>query len=802
MPTITLNKKVFEQLVGKELPLEELKDRISMLGTDLEKIEGNEIEVEIFPNRPDMLSEQGFARAFSSFIGVKTGLRKYEVKKFGSQVIVKDLPKQWPYAVACVVKGLKFDNEKIREVIQLQEKLGTTYTRNRKKGGLGLYPLEKINFPVTFTGRKPEEIKFQPLEFPQAITATQILNKHPKGREYGEIMEGWETYPVFIDAKNEIMSMPPIINSHNVGKISETTTDVFVEGTGPDLNTIITSLAILTTSLADMGGEIFSLEIISPKEKFDFPNLNSTKMKLDLPYINKRLGLQLKEKEAQELLEKMGYGYDNGEVLIPAYRSDIIHQVDLSEDIAIAYGYENFVEEIPNVATIGEEDKLEKFYRKVREILIGLKLIEVKNYHLLTKEELNDNMNKNEEVVALKNALGDYNHLRNRLLASLMKNLKDNQHNEYPQNIFEIGRVFNFGESETGVIEKEHLGIVTCHEKTGFTELKQILAALMHALGLKLEVKESGRSSFIPGRVGEIIIKDKKIGVIGEMSPQVITNWDLTIPVVGLELNLEQLFSLISGEKPILSKKEEKKHLEPRKQESKPIEPVKEVKKAKPSGEFEKIDTERLFYQDPYLKEAEAIVEEINDKEIILDKTLFFAFSGGQASDRGTINDIPIHDVKKENHKIVHILENEPGFKVGDKVKLKLDWERRHKLMRLHSAAHLVYYPFAEILNKPKIVGSNINPDKARVDFIYNSSITEKIPQIEKEVNETISKNLDISTTPDENNPEKRWWKCGQWKMPCGGTHVKNTSEIGKLKLKRKNIGQGKERVEIYLDES
>ena len=361
MPTITLNKTVFEELVGKKLPLEELKDRISMLGTDLERIEGNEIEVEIFPNRPDMLSEQGLARAFSSFIGVKTGLRKYQAKKFGSTLTVKDLPKEWSHAVACIVKELKFDDEKIKEVIQLQEKLGTTFTRNRKKGGIGLYPLDKITFPVTVTGKKPEEIKFRPLEFPEPINAQQILSRHPKGRDYGEIMENWETYPVFIDAKGTIMSMPPIINSHEVGKIDETTKDVFLECTGPDLNTIMKSLHILTTSLAEMGGEIYSLEIITPDKKFEFPDFTPEKMKLDLNYINKRLGIELKEEEAVELLEKMGFGYEKGEVLIPTYRTDIIHQADLAEDVAIAYGYENFEEEIPNIATIGEENEFEKF---------------------------------------------------------------------------------------------------------------------------------------------------------------------------------------------------------------------------------------------------------------------------------------------------------------------------------------------------------------------------------------------------------------------------------------------------------
>tara|TARA_Y100000310_G_scaffold332477_1_gene408139 strand:+ start:382 stop:2061 length:1680 start_codon:yes stop_codon:yes gene_type:complete len=554
MPSITLNKTVFEELVGKKLPLEELKDRISMLGTDLESIEGDEIEVEIFPNRPDMLSEQGFARAFSSFIGVKTGLRKYKVKDFGSQLIVKDLPHEWPHAVACVVKGIKFDDEKIKEVIQLQEKLGTTFTRNRKKGGIGLYPLEKISFPVTFTGKKPEDIKFRPLEFPEVINARQILSKHPKGRDYGYIMEDWDTFPVFIDAKGQIMSMPPIINSHDVGKMDETTTDVFIEGTGPDLNTIIISLNILVTSLSDMGGEIHSLEIVYPEDdkKFNFPDLSPSKMKFDLKYINKRLGLELKQKEAITLLEKMGFGYEEktNHVLVPAYRADILHPVDLVEDIAIAYGYENFAEEIPNVATIGEESPFSVFSRKVKEILVGSKLLEAKNYHLMPFAEINQRMQLDKNIVALKSSTGDYTHLRNSILPSLMKNLKDNQHYELPHNIFEIGRTFKFDKStETGVGEADKLGLVLCHDKADFTEVRQILDALMDALNLEYKVKETEHPSFIEGRVGEVIVKSKdqeiKLGVIGELHPQVIINWELFVPVVGMELDLEKLFDAV-----------------------------------------------------------------------------------------------------------------------------------------------------------------------------------------------------------------------------------------------------------------
>src|SRR3989344_3075638 len=148
MPTITLNKDLLEHALGKKLPLEELKDRISMLGTALEKIEGNQIEVEIFPNRPDLLSEQGFARAFSSFLGIKTGLQKYDVQRSNQKVIVDKNVTMRPYTACAMVKNLKLNDERIKEIMQVQEKLATTHGRNRKKSAYGIYPLERIHFPA------------------------------------------------------------------------------------------------------------------------------------------------------------------------------------------------------------------------------------------------------------------------------------------------------------------------------------------------------------------------------------------------------------------------------------------------------------------------------------------------------------------------------------------------------------------------------------------------------------------------------------------------------------------------------
>jgi len=249
MPTITLNKKVFEILVGKKLPLKELKDRISMLGTDLEEIEGNDINVEIFPNRPDLLSEQGFARAFSSFMGIKTGLREYDVKKSNYEVIVdKSVSKVRPFTAVAIVKNIRFDDEKIKEIIQIQEKLHVTYGRNRKKCAIGVYPLEKITFPVRFIAKKPTEIRFRPLEFPREITGLQILSQHPTGRDYAHLLEGLDKFPIFIDANDKILSMPPIINSHDVGKISDNTQDVFIECSGFDYKVLALCLNMIVTA--------------------------------------------------------------------------------------------------------------------------------------------------------------------------------------------------------------------------------------------------------------------------------------------------------------------------------------------------------------------------------------------------------------------------------------------------------------------------------------------------------------------------------------------------------------------------
>ncbi|MFC1741926.1 phenylalanine--tRNA ligase subunit beta [Nanoarchaeota archaeon] len=547
MPTINLNKTVFNDLVGKTLPDDELRERIPMLGTDLEKVEGDEIEVEIFPNRPDMLSEQGLARAFSSFIGEKTGLRRYELKKSGKTVVVDGSVSMRGYTACAIVKGVKFDDERIREIMQIQEKLAKTHGRNRRASAYGIYPTDNIEFPISYTAKDPKTVEFWPLGLPQPMRADDVEELHPKGREYKWIAEDWERYPFFIDNKDNVLCMLPYTNSHDTGKIDENTEEVFIECTGVDFRNVSVALNIFVTMLADMGGTIYSLDIKYPDKTVTTPDLEPKQMKLDVPFINKWLGLDISEEMMVLLLAKMGYGFDTGFILIPAYRADILHIVDIAEDVAIAYGYDKFEEDIPNVATIGEESPFEIFKRRVSDILVGLDLLETNTYNLTNDDDQNRKMSTSLQLVELESAVNtDYNVLRAWMTPCLLKVLQENKNHEYPQNIFESGNCFKIDETtETGVTEFTRLAVVLCGPDSDFTRIKQVLDCLASAIDFRYESEETELKSFIPGRVARISIEDDAIAYIGELHPTTLENWDIDMPTACFELNLSVLYKAL-----------------------------------------------------------------------------------------------------------------------------------------------------------------------------------------------------------------------------------------------------------------
>ncbi len=539
MPTITVNKHELLSLIGTPLSDEELSTSISMLGTDLDRITDEEVCVEIFPNRPDLLSAQGLARALRSFLGYEKGLRRYPVKKSGKRVIIdKSVLDCRPYTSCAIVRGLHITEERLKSIIQIQEKLHITFGRNRKRAAIGIYPLEHIQFPIRFAGLRPDEIRFQPLEAGREMSGPEILSQHPKGKEYAHLLDGLKRYACFLDATGSILSLTPIINSERTGKITEKTSAVFVECSGFDQRVLNECLAIIVTALADMGGRIESLELLHPEGKRTTPDLTPRTMRFDVSACNKLLGTTLSAREAAGLLEKMGFGVQGATVRVPAYRTDILHEADLIEDIAIAYGYENFAEELPVLGTVGRADPAERLNTVIREVLVGLGLVEVHNFNLIGAATQTQMMERAIEVVRVAHSISkEYDSLRAWLLPSLMETLARNKRHEYPQNIFEIGTSFVLDSSTpTGVRETPHLAIALCGERADYTAIKQILEALYAALGREQAYTKTRHESFLEGRAATT-----EHAVLGEVAPAVLANFGLEMPVAACELDLAKL---------------------------------------------------------------------------------------------------------------------------------------------------------------------------------------------------------------------------------------------------------------------
>lgn len=558
MAVITINKKQFEKDIGNLN--EEMQNKIALFGTPVEQVNDSEIHLEVFPNRPDLLSYHGFKRSFLAFLGKKRGLQIYNVNKPEKDytVIVDSSVKDVrPHTVCAIVRDMELDDEKIKELIEIQEKLHITVGRKRRKMALGIYPLEKIKLPITFRAIEPDKIKFIPLESEKELSGLEILQKHPAGKEYSHLLAGKAKFPVFMDAEKSILSMPPIINSQLTGKITEETKDMFVECSGFDIELLKICLNIIVTTMAEMGGRIYAMEIKSGMTKKEItPDLTPKKMKVSLENTNRLLGLNLKEKNLKELAEKMGYNYKHGSgvgiVEIPSWRIDILHEVDIIEDIAIAYGYENFVPEIPEISTIGKEDRKEVLKKKFSGILSGTGFLEVSNYHLTNNKEQGEKMNvpeKKSNFIYVENSKTEYNILRGNLSHFLLKNLSENVDSEYPQKIAEIGKIFVMDNTE--IREKEMLSAAIT--PGNFTEAKQAIEYFFKMIGKNesISFKEPLQESdlpehFIGGRTAEVLFNRKTIGFLGEIHPKILRNWKIKMPVSLFEIEIDDILKDLS----------------------------------------------------------------------------------------------------------------------------------------------------------------------------------------------------------------------------------------------------------------
>ncbi|MGQ9788070.1 MAG: phenylalanine--tRNA ligase subunit beta [Candidatus Hadarchaeaceae archaeon] len=545
MPSISISYRDLCGLLERIIEIQDLCERLEMLGMEA-RANGDEIKIEIAHNRPDLLSCEGVARALKGFLQIETGLPKYKTKT--SKITVEVDPSVEtvrPFIAAGIVSNVKMTGDIVASMMQVQEKLHASLGRKRDKASIGIYDLKTIVPPVRYTTTIPEGIRFMPLDSQCELTPAEILSKHPKGIEYSSLLQGLPRYPLLIDAKETVLSLPPIINSENT-RVTEKTGALFVDVTGHDERVVNQALTMIITGLGERGFALETVVVKYPKRRVITPKLKPRKLKLSINSTNKTIGINISPKHIAKLAMKMRYGVekinrDSLDLLIPPHRCDIMHEIDVIEDIAIGYGYNKLEPTLPKVLTIGERSPIEKISEKARRVLTGFNFMEVMTY-TLTNPKVNFNlMRLKGEAVEIANPISEeYTILRNCLIPSLLLVLKENRRNPLPHKIFEIGDVVLLDEkSETGARNLRRAASAISGQGFGFTYIKAVAEALLRELGLRWEVKASSHPSFIDGRVAEFFSGNKKIGIVGELHPEVILGFELENPVSVFEVDLE-----------------------------------------------------------------------------------------------------------------------------------------------------------------------------------------------------------------------------------------------------------------------
>ena len=553
MPTITFSKKDLENLTKSKLSYDQIQDLAHFGKGDYEGHEDDEVKIDFGDtNLPYLWSVEGFSRLVKGILNKQKGIPEIKVNKGSYKIKVHpSVSKVRPYISGFIAKGHKIDDHLIKQLVQLQDKLSDNYGRRRRYISIGLYSYDKIKFPIHYKAVSPKSIEFIPLDYKLKFNLKEILDEHPKGKEYRFILKDFDKYPILLDSNDEVLSFPPIINSNFTGKIEEGDENLLFEVTGTDQEHLNLATNIFAYALYERGFKIYSTEIDYGNKKEIKPDLTKNTKTIEKQQINKIFGLDLKDQELKNSLAKAHFNVlsINKELIrveIPPYRNDILHQNDVIEDIGIMHDY-NKIKELPlSTFTLGETSNLMNFIDKVRDLVVGLGHQEIMSQMLSNKVTLYDKMNiKDFGTIEIDEFMSEnYSVVRSWILPQLLELMSKNKHAPYPQKLFEEG-VINV--RKTNKINDFHrIAISSSTEKSDFTEIKQIIDLIFNSLNIKYSIEEVEHGSFIPGRTGRIIVNQKKVGYIGEISPLVLQNFGIEMPVSAAEINLTELFNSIN----------------------------------------------------------------------------------------------------------------------------------------------------------------------------------------------------------------------------------------------------------------
>ena len=569
MPKIEVNEKLFFNLLGKKYDYDTLEKKLTFGKAELDEkpdmsqsADERVIKIELNDtNRPDLWSTGGVSRQLRLHEGAKRSdyskflSRKGDIKDFGDRIITvdKDLKDIRPYMVAFMIAGKAIDDAMLKDIIQTQEKLCWNFGRKRKSISMGIYRIDQIKFPVSYHAVDPDKTSFVPLQCEAPMTCRQILTEHPKGKDFGWILQDMKKFPLLSDAKDEVLSMAPIINSATLGAVQVGDKDLMVELTGDNIENLILSANIVACDFADQGYEINPILVKHPYDTglgkdIMVPYYFQKTTKTTLKAVNKLLGSDFDMPKVVDALTRMGSTVEtSGEeiTLSPApYRNDFLHEVDIIEDVMIGCNISAFEPRTPQDFTVGRLMPLTEFSRKAKTLMVGLGYLEMIFNYVGSKKDYIDNMLiDGSKVIEIANPMSEnYQFIRPEILSSLCRAESGSANAMYPHKIFEIGKVAYLKDDEnTGTITRQHLGFLTAAADANFNTLASEVSSLVYFLDHEYTVVESNDPRFITGRQAALMVNGKQAGVFGEVHPQVLENWGITTPCAAGELDLEVL---------------------------------------------------------------------------------------------------------------------------------------------------------------------------------------------------------------------------------------------------------------------
>lgn len=584
MPKIEVNEAAFFELAGRnreerdgfeaalgcaKAELDEDSDKSLPEAERTLKIELNDT------NRPDLWGTAGLARQLRVYHGGKTPFYPFfsapgNMKAARRQVLVEASVKGVrPFLAGFMASGVRLSDAGLRDLIQTQEKLAWNYGRKRRVISMGIYRPEIIKWPIHYKAVDPDSVAFVPLQWescgekPEALTLREILARHPKGREYAFIQQHEPLHPLLTDAKDAVLSYPPIINSADLGAVKVGDTSLFVELTGTDMHAVTLSASIVACDLADQGWAIEPVEVAYGYDtpfgrKLTTPFYFQEPVFCGLSRVEKFLGEKIDGKACVAALERMGCkaeklkdaeaGSDKAEDGVrawpPEYRNDFLHAADVMEDVMLGRGLSSFAPERPRDFTVGRLSPVTLFSRQVKEILVGLGYQEMIYNYLGSKKDLVLRMRRDgEKIIRVSNPMTEnYEYVRDSVLPCLAASESVSANAAYPHKIFEVGKVaFKEPAKNYGTATRQYAGILHSGADANFNTIAALVQTLFYYISRDFAVEEADDPRFIPGRAALIVRKGAPVGVFGEFHPELLDNWDIKSPCSAAEIDLDLL---------------------------------------------------------------------------------------------------------------------------------------------------------------------------------------------------------------------------------------------------------------------